>query len=1042
MRQLKVGDTFDSFTEWKSTLEEFCKATDQGFKVYASKSVKSYNKKLEQSRLKCKTKLPAPEIVDEKWQFTYVQYCCVLSRGKSKARDDPNGKIAYKKCNAALGIKFDKQTEKLVLIKVNLEHNHSDPPEAPDTNAVDSTNDLSQEDLTALQDSNLGDLEADGDGDAPIEADGEQAGEPESSSSDESDDDEDGMDPLHTGVGEEFRALSVRHARQLQLTLGGAGGNGAATDSSLREATEIASLLRELEKLEEADADAAVSVIVGAGDAVTAVFFQTGAMRRSLRQFPELLLFDSGYTFAAMATGPGGRPRFSLASWSGHDAAGLGCPFAFALVMRPVRLVVGLLMSVFTQANPVASQVRLLLLGKEQLKLQGLRNFFDQASTTLLCHYHVIRSLLGKMDQLKMPPSEQERVCRTLRAMLACLHERTYTDNLRRLQTAKGRFANHFQHVWHEQRDLWAGFRRSGLVPWCAGVNDRVEALVQFQQAVCNQSRSLCEAVCNLAYGAHGVLAQTTTEAMLDEIREYHVQLLDYEARLIAACCDYAAVHVLVQIRISRSHKFSVLASGSQLVVNSIAGKGTLPLGGFACDCVFRQTYRLPCTHAFVVAHARNIEIPLDEVAQRWRRCGPFPIDLTAGGTGGASGEVNEGWAGEGQREYQERMSRARDLSEALCSVAAHSAPDGWHHMQAVLTQLYRTWARDPAARITLALEDGTPLPISPLPPPPGTTATSQHTAVPCGGVGTKGQPVVPKDELLDAMDEFELSQKDASNMASGLEDNHHAAMLSDDDADMPRDSVKSNVFAGTTQLEKTEPPCSPGGLLNVPSGHHHHHHHQGGGDGGDGVTSSGLGNIKMPDDAVFGFSGGIFKDGAAEAAGNSTEHHHQHCVVSTVAGTTTSTTSTPACEEAKLSAEEEVYRLHSGDLSCFTASISGANEGTQATGEQLGDLFGYGSDFAKGLQAEGRDSPVLLSIKDDELSDGSKEVARIKWDNEESYKLLDSIMEADASEKLDCVADEMMATDPTGQQLQASMESAARSLLEDIKASSEAPPQ
>ncbi|KAL3175831.1 hypothetical protein MRX96_001012 [Rhipicephalus microplus] len=952
MRQLKVGDTFDSFVEWKSALEEFCKATDQGFKVYASKSVRSYNKKLEQSRLKCKTKLPA---VDEKWQFTYVHYCCVLSRGKSKARDDPNGKIAYKKCNAAVGIKYDKQSDKLVLIKVNLEHDHTDP--VPDTNAVDSTNDLSQEGLTALQDSSLVELEADGNGDAQIEADGEHGGEPESSSSEESDDDEDGMDPLHTGVGEEFRALSVRHARQLQLTLGGASGNGAATDSSLREASEIASLLRELEKLEESDADAAVSVIVGAGDAVTAVFFQTGAMRRSLRQFPELLLFDSGYTFAAMVTGPGGRPRFSLASWSGHDAAGLGCPFAFALVMRPVRLVVGLLMSVFTQANPVASQVRLLLLGKEQLKLQGLRNFFDQASTTLLCHYHVIRSLLNKMDQLKMPPAEQERVCRTLRAMLACLHERTYMDNLRRLLTAKGRFSNHFQHVWHEQRELWAGFRRSGLVPWCAGVNDRVEALVQFQQAVCNQSRSLCEAVCNLAYGAHGVLAQTTTEAMLDEIREYHVQLLDYEAHLVAACCDYAAVHVLVQLRISRSHKFSVLASGSHLVVNSIAGKGTMPLGSFACDCTFRQTYRLPCAHAFVVAHARNIEIPLDEVAQRWRRCGPFPIDLTAGGTGGASGEDNEG--------------------QYSCSYTAHGLGTRQH-----------------ASR--LALEDGTPLPISPTPPPPESTATTQHTAMPCGGVGAKGQPIVPKDELLDAMDDYELAQKDTSNMASGLEDNHHAAMLSDDDADMPRDSVKSNVFAGTTQLEKTEPPCSPRRASQC---------------GGDGVTSSGLGNIKMPDDAVFGFSGGIFKDGAAEAAGNGTERHHQHCVVSTVAGTTTSTTSAPVCEEAKLSAEEEVYRLHSGDLSCFTASI-------------------------------GRDSPVLLSIKDDELSEGSKEVARIKWDNEESYKLLDSIMEADASEKLDCVADEMMATDPTGQQLQASMESAARSLLEDIKASSEAPPQ
>lgn len=282
-----------------------------------------------------------------------------------------------------------------------------------------------------------------------------------------------------------------------------------------------------------------------------------------------------------------------------------------------------------------------------------------------------------------------------------------------------------------------------------------------------------------------------------------------------------------------------------------------------------------------------------------------------------------------------------------------------------------------------------------------------------------------------------------------GLEDNHHGAMLSDDDADMPRDSVKSNVFAGT-QLEKSEPPCSPGGLLGEAHHHHHHHHvhhhhvHHQAGEGGDSVASSTLEGIKMPDDAVFGFSGGIFKDSAGDDAQGADDgsNPHQHCV-STGAGTA-STTSAPVCEEAKLS--EEVYRLHSGDLSCFTASIGGTSAeeaGHQAGGEeQLGDLFGYGSDFGpgRGLQAEeGRDSPVLLSIKDDELSDGSKEVARIKWDNEESYKLLDSIMEADASEKLDCVPDDMMgAADPTAQQLQASMESAARSLLEDIKASSE----
>lgn len=91
-KMLKLGDTFDSFADWKQALDEFCRATDQGFKVYTSKSIKSYNKKLQASRLKSKTKTTPTDELDEKWQFAHVQYCCVLSRGKNRPRDDANGK--------------------------------------------------------------------------------------------------------------------------------------------------------------------------------------------------------------------------------------------------------------------------------------------------------------------------------------------------------------------------------------------------------------------------------------------------------------------------------------------------------------------------------------------------------------------------------------------------------------------------------------------------------------------------------------------------------------------------------------------------------------------------------------------------------------------------------------------------------------------------------------------------------------------------------------------------------------------------------------
>ncbi|XP_064455808.1 uncharacterized protein LOC135366812 isoform X2 [Ornithodoros turicata] len=876
MRQLKLGDTFDSFSEWKTAFDEFCKATDQAYKVYTSKSVKSYNKKVEQSRLKSKSKTPTSEALDEKWQFAYVQYCCVLSRGKNKPRDEANGKVAYKKCNAAVGIKYTKQMDKLVIIKMNLEHNHSDQPDQPD-DACDDAADL--------------------DADAGNEAD--------SSSTSDSEEDE---DPVNFGVSEEYRALSVRHAHGLQLSL------GDMTDS------ELAPLLHELEKLEESDPDAAASVIVSNSNAITAVFFQTGAMRRAFREFPEVLLFDAGYTFSM--------GQYSLVCFSGHDASGLGCPFAFAILTKPVRLVAGLLLSVFVNANPLVSEVRVLLVGKEQLRLRSIVHFFDKACTTLLCHFHVIRSLFNKMDRLKMATADQERICRILRAMLACLHERTYTDNLKRVEQMDQPFWRHFRKTWHSRRDLWAGFCRNGIAPWCSGVNDRVEALVQFMLAVCTQARNLHEAVCNLAYGTQPILAQISTDAMLDEVREYHVKLLDYEAQIIAACCNYAAIHVLVQLRISRSHKFSVVATDCGYVVSCITGKATVPLNGFTCNCVFREAYGLPCAHAFVVAHARGVPISVEEVGQRWRRNGPFPIDLARCDADTEDNDVDD--CKQGMLEYQDRLAKVKQLADKLTALVAVSPAEDFGHMFGALSEMYRTWSQSSSNRVNVSV-------FRP----------------------DKDHDHLVKDELLDTMDDFDFSHKEATDISAGLDDSH--AVLSDDDVEMTHDGMKNNVFA-RTDLEKREESCS-----NPVSS-----------------ESRPMVSIKMPDDAVFGFSGGIFK-GTNEAT------RGQH--VGEVPG---HSRDSEAGRMAADKLDDDDYGLNANDLSCFTTSI-GAGVPTEGfTAAEESDLFGYGAgEFEKELHGGAREdggSPVLLSIKDDELSNG---------DNEESYKLLDSIMEAEASEKL-----------------------------------------
>lgn len=49
-----------------------------------------------------------------------------------------------------------------------------------------------------------------------------------------------------------------------------------------------------------------------------------------------------------------------------------------------------------------------------------------------------------------------------------------------------------------------------------------------------------------------GIIEQTNTERLLCDIREYHMKMVEHEARLISLCSDYAALHVLTQVRISR----------------------------------------------------------------------------------------------------------------------------------------------------------------------------------------------------------------------------------------------------------------------------------------------------------------------------------------------------------------------------------------------------------------------------------------------------------------------------------------------------------
>ncbi|XP_022646498.1 uncharacterized protein LOC111261403 isoform X2 [Varroa jacobsoni] len=741
MDLLKENDEFHSWEEWKSRFDEWCQATGQQYKVNTSRTVSSYNKGRDMATQKregaaaskgsASSTKSAPELapkVDDRWQFVYVRYLCVHNNRHSNKQP-----TISRNCKASVVVKYERKMDCILLFKLDPSHEHADRAQSSASGAsqgsgVDAINQsrtetpqpqvspISVSTSVNLQQQAQGGHSQDDVGDDSLDGVGEATGEHDITAAldgDELVDDSHGIshpqaspipasglgsniavsvgteeepepdDDLGSGPPEGYRALSLQQLTELpeKLTLRG-------------DPAPVHILIQELHKLNECDPDSSSSVIVSTTSfELVAVFFQTGHMKRKFALYPEILLFDAGYHFAM-------NPDFSLVSFSGHDAQGLGGPFAFAILMKPIRLMAGLLLTVFIGHNqPAARDVHCILLDREQHRRlkNSLSTLFEGAKCVLYCHFHVVRSMLKEMTRLELPPLIQEKICKTLRGMFSGLQEKNYNEHLKKLDQIEPRFAKYFNTQWHPTREMWAGFRREGMVPFANGMNDRVEVLSQFMSLVCERSQTLSDALCNLVYAVTGIIEQTNTERLLCDIREYHMKMVEHEARLISLCSDYAALHVLTQVRISRTYKFSVTQTSSEstYLVSSVAGKGSVQPGrGFACSCSFYRSYQLPCSHAFVVAIAHGIPMQDSLVVDKWRRTDPFPVDVLPADL---TAELPAS-----EMKYSDKLNKMKEVTNALATLAAVSTQSDFNNMYSIVSQMYKVWTRNSGHKITL----------------------------------------------------------------------------------------------------------------------------------------------------------------------------------------------------------------------------------------------------------------------------------------------------------------------------------------------------
>ncbi|GFO07292.1 transmembrane protein 214 [Plakobranchus ocellatus] len=343
---------------------------------------------------------------------------------------------------------------------------------------------------------------------------------------------------------------------------------------------------------------------------MSTLFFQTGAMRRILNVYCDVLFVDGTYCLNNL-----GYPLYVFLCVDGEMK---GRVVGYCIVKDETTTTLTDVFQDFISHNDI--NVKTVVVDKDAAEIAAIKKVFPEVNI-LLCRFHVAQSFKTAATKY-CPPSEREK---SLDILMKMLYSTSEEDLVTSFEMLPGRLKIYIEINWIQNRESWAQYMTKHILSWGTKTNNHVERHNRILKTLSSHTKSLpslIEKILDHHRNEEQRLALTATDSVL-KTRVYHSAIPPHHIHNCVSFLSHAACKLVIEQmeKLFFSNAKNYRVEGDTVHVLSGTGVNIKNVASGECSCLFFLNYKLPCWH--VMAHCLANDKPLvnkNFVPKRWHK--------------------------------------------------------------------------------------------------------------------------------------------------------------------------------------------------------------------------------------------------------------------------------------------------------------------------------------------------------------------------------------------------------------------------------------
>ena len=449
---------------------------------------------------------------------------------------------------------------------------------------------------------------------------------------------------------------------------------------------------------------------VNDNDELRLLFWQTSEMTQVYDKFPEVLFIDGTYCVNSV--------RMPLYCLCVQDGYGHGRVCGYALVADETFQSVYTVLEVFRDKNKKStSDLCTVIVDKDFTEIACVSQIFPNAKLQI-CSFHVLKAFRTAIGNLQTADKATKDSLRDIvQKLVYCQSEEKFQEVYTNLTSVNcGEFLDYFDRNWLHSRMQWVRglcAQNFNLLNW---TNNRVEAHNKQIKTVVKNTTKLHKLFLALLHLQTSKSVDCTYEqaVSLSKIR-YQRGNSSVSDEVCGAvydlCTPYAANLVLRQLQ--NANKYANSATVNVLQTEAFVNMDgntsyAVDLENKHCNCAFNVTTGLPCKHIFVYRTVTGLTLlSADMVPMRWQKCYAISgVPALTANSRAASVMRTSSTARADVLSKVEKYRLVTNVTKQLCDIVCSVGHNEFLAKFGLLDDLVNYWSSNTNVMLTAVVED------------------------------------------------------------------------------------------------------------------------------------------------------------------------------------------------------------------------------------------------------------------------------------------------------------------------------------------------